>query len=92
MSIHEAERTHPSSSKFGTKTIKQPAFAAKGMVTSNHPLASMAGNEMLILGGNAVDAAISTMFTLSVVEPMMTTIFGGRFHRHTSCGRDDNNH
>ena len=60
-------------------TIKQPAYAAKGMVTSNHPLASMSGNEMLILGGNAVDAAIATMFTLSVVEPMMTTIFGAGF-------------
>ena len=24
-------------------TVKQPAIAAKGMVTSNHPLASLAG-------------------------------------------------
>ncbi len=63
----------------GITTRKQPAYASKGMVTSNHPLASMAGNEMLILGGNAVDAAISTMFALSVVEPMMTTIFGAGF-------------
>ncbi|TVR75466.1 MAG: gamma-glutamyltransferase [Sphaerobacteraceae bacterium] len=49
------------------------------MVTSNHPLASLAGTEMLMNGGNAVDAAISSMFTLSMVEPMMTTIFGAGF-------------
>ena len=60
-------------------TLKQPAFASQGMVTSNHPLASLAGNEMLVRGGNAVDAAIATMFALTVVEPMMVTIFGAGF-------------
>jgi gamma-glutamyltranspeptidase / glutathione hydrolase len=64
----------------GTRsTFKQEAVAGQGMVTSNHPLASLAGVEMLMSGGNAVDAAISSMFTLSVVEPMMTTIFGAGF-------------
>lgn len=61
------------------QTIKQPATASQGMVTSNHPLASLAGVETLMKGGNAVDAAISTMFALTVVEPMMVTIFGAGF-------------
>lgn len=60
-------------------TIKRSAFASNGMVTSNHPLASLAGNEILMRGGNAVDAAIATMFALSVVEPMMVSIFGAGF-------------
>jgi gamma-glutamyltranspeptidase/glutathione hydrolase len=57
------------------------------MVVSNHPLASAAGAEMLAAGGNAIDAAIATLFTLTVVEPMMVGIIGGGMaHIRTSDG------
>ena len=56
---------------------KSPATAKRGMVVTNHPLASAAGAEMLAAGGNAIDAAIAAFFTLSVVEPMMTGVLGG---------------
>src|ERR1700694_3584181 len=56
---------------------KQPATGKRGMVVTNHPLASAAGAEMLAAGGNAIDAAIASFFTLSVVEPMMVGVLGG---------------
>lgn len=55
---------------------KQAVSGARGVVAANHPLATAAGLEMLAGGGNAIDAAIATLFTLSVVEPMMVGVFG----------------
>ena len=54
----------------------QPRYAsrrspilAKNIVSTSHPLASQAGLSMVAKGGNAIDAAIASAITLTVVEP-----------------------
>ncbi len=47
------------------------------MVVTNHPLASGAATQILLEGGNAIDAAVAALFALTVVEPMMVGVLGG---------------
>lgn len=58
---------------------RQPLFAPHGAVATSQPLAAAAGLAVLRRGGNAVDAALATAITLTVVQPPSNDIGGDLF-------------
>src|SRR3989442_5714423 len=59
--------------------LSRVLLASKFAVASEHPLASVAGHEAMVEGGNAVDAVAATSFALSVLQPALGGIGGGFF-------------
>ena len=60
-------------------SARSPLIAHRGVVATSQPLAVQAGIEMFRRGGNAVDAAIATAITLTVVEPTSNGIGSDAF-------------
>ena len=57
----------------------------RGVVAAGHEKTAEAGTEIFNQGGNAFDAAIASVLTAFVVEPMLTSAGGGGFllaHTH----------
>jgi len=58
---------------------RSEVMGRRGMVVTSQPLAAQAGLQVLMRGGNAIDAAVATAGVLSLVEPMMVGIASDLF-------------
>ena len=64
---------------FRSNEIFQPVIARNAMVASDNKLATEAGIQILKEGGNAIDAAVTVGFTMTVTSPRVGSIGGGGF-------------
>ncbi len=62
-----------------TASLNAQTYAKNGMVVSSDRGSSAVGVSMLKKGGNAVDAAVATAFSLAVTHPSAGNIGGGGF-------------
>ncbi len=60
-------------------SVFHPVSGRRGMVASEHGLASQVGADIMAKGGNAIDAAVGVGFTLAVVLPNSGNLGGGGF-------------
>ena len=60
-------------------TIQKDVEGKNGIVVCAHPLAAKVGMDILLQGGNAIDAAIATQLALAVVYPSAGNLGGGGF-------------
>ncbi|MCV0429941.1 MAG: gamma-glutamyltransferase, partial [Roseibium sp.] len=74
---------------YSLKDRFNPIVAQNGMVASQEAVATNIGVEILKKGGNAVDAAIATGFTLAVTLPRAGNLGGGGFMLIHMSGSDE---
>lgn len=73
------EFTYTSRREGKSAAQRSVVMGTNGMVAASQPLATLAGCKILQKGGNAVDAAVAMVSTLSVVEPHSVGLGGDAF-------------
>ncbi len=78
---------------------RRVVMGTKGAIATSQPLATLAGIQMLLAGGNAIDAALATAIALTVVEPTsngigsdaFALVWDGKLHGLNASGRSPQN-
>jgi len=73
------EFSYKSRREWRSAAQRSVVMGTSGMVAASQPLATLAGYKILQKGGNAVDAAVAMVSTLSVVEPHSVGLGGDAF-------------
>src|SRR5690606_32113874 len=71
---------------FDAHLSRPVVYAANGMASTGHPLASLAAIRVLEEGGNAMDAAVAASAVLSVVDPAASGVGGDVFYTYYDAG------
>ena len=59
-----------------------------GVVAAGHPVSARAGADVLLAGGNAVDAALGAMLASFACEPLLTGLGAGGYMLVVAPGRE----
>ena len=73
------EFTYSQKREWKSAAQRSVLMGRQGMVAASQPLATLAGYKILSKGGNAVDAAVAMVSTLTVVEPHSVGLGGDAF-------------
>jgi gamma-glutamyltranspeptidase / glutathione hydrolase len=73
------EFTYKSRREWKSAAQRSVVMGTNGMAAASQPLATLTGYKILQKGGNAVDAAVAMVSTLSVVEPHSVGLGGDAF-------------
>jgi gamma-glutamyltranspeptidase/glutathione hydrolase len=73
------EFTYTQKREWKSAAQRSVMMGRRGMAAASHPLAALAGYNILLKGGNAIDAAVAMVSTLSVVEPYSVGLGGDAF-------------
>lgn len=60
-------------------SVHHPVLSKGGMVSTQDRIAAEVGRDILVRGGNAIDAAVATGFALAVTHPQAGNLGGGGF-------------